>query len=65
MKINRDINVARLWQDGDSLVSGNVARKDEKIENLSKIKYNKFNIKNTNKDYLVENGQIGVKPGSN
>ena len=57
--------MARLWQDGDSLVSGNVVRKDEKIENLSKIKYNKFNIKNTNKDYLVENGQIGVKPGSN
>ena len=37
MKINCDINVARLWQDGDSLVSGNVTRKDEKIENVSKI----------------------------
>lgn len=37
MKINRDINVARLWQDGDSLVSGNVARKDEKMENVSKV----------------------------
>ena len=36
MKINCDINVTRLCQDGDSLVSGNVGRKDEKMENVSK-----------------------------
>lgn len=69
IKINGDINVARLWQDGDSLVSGNVVRKDEKMENVSKIKYNKFNIKNTNKGYFVRKwsnrGQTRVKLGSN
>lgn len=37
MKINCDINVAWLWQYGDSLVSGNVVRKDEKMENVSKL----------------------------
>ena len=48
MKINCDINVARLWQDGDSLVSGNVTRKDEKMENVSKI----INGKLIKKKYL-------------
>ena len=42
MKIDCDINVTGLWQDGGSLVSGNVVRKDEKMENVSKIIYNEL-----------------------